>query len=132
MDISVNKLSGELPSLLSKLQMLEYLSLCQNAFDEYLHHGYSGMIFHCDLKSCNVLLDESMSVYIGDSGIAKFIVGASHRLLPPPLKPWVTLRQFAQGNHKLRPVPQRNKPEVSRPRVSGHGLSTPLEVVPSE
>ncbi|XP_031503890.1 somatic embryogenesis receptor kinase 4-like [Nymphaea colorata] len=33
------------------------------------------MILHCDLKSCNVLLDESMNAYVGDSGIAKFIVG---------------------------------------------------------
>ncbi|XP_031489586.1 uncharacterized protein LOC116257112 [Nymphaea colorata] len=33
---------------------------------------------------------------------------------------------------ELRPEHQRNKPEVSRPRVSDQGLSTPREVAPSE
>ncbi|KAF3773796.1 putative LRR receptor-like serine/threonine-protein kinase [Nymphaea thermarum] len=41
---------------------------------EYLLHGYSMTIVHCDLNPSNVLLDESMTVYIGDFGIAKILV----------------------------------------------------------
>ncbi|XP_031490479.1 GDSL esterase/lipase At1g71250-like [Nymphaea colorata] len=40
--------------------------------------------------------------------------------------------QFAHGKQELRPVAQRNKPKVSKPRVSAQGLSTPQGVVPSE
>ncbi|KAF3649003.1 putative LRR receptor-like serine/threonine-protein kinase MRH1-like [Capsicum annuum] len=40
---------------------------------EYLHRGCSSPVIHCDLKPCNVLLDEDMVTHLSDFGISKVL-----------------------------------------------------------
>jgi len=58
---------------LNLLQRVNIMVDVASALD-YLHHGQSKSVIHCDLKPSNILLDEDMVVHVGDFGIAKILV----------------------------------------------------------
>ncbi|XP_020087906.1 probable LRR receptor-like serine/threonine-protein kinase At3g47570 [Ananas comosus] len=57
------------------LSLIQRLSIAVDVASalEYLHHGGSVPIVHCDLKPSNVLLDNEMTAHLGDFGLAKFL-----------------------------------------------------------
>ncbi|XP_021800142.1 probable LRR receptor-like serine/threonine-protein kinase At3g47570, partial [Prunus avium] len=61
----------------SSLNILQRLNIMIDAASalEYLHHGYSIPIVHCDMKPSNILLDDDMVAHVADFGIAKLSGG---------------------------------------------------------
>lgn len=61
----------------SNLNILQRLNIMIDAASalEYLHHGYSTPIVHCDVKPSNVLLDGDMVAHVADFGISRLLSG---------------------------------------------------------
>ncbi|ONI01815.1 LOW QUALITY PROTEIN: hypothetical protein PRUPE_6G160800 [Prunus persica] len=61
----------------NSLNILQRLNVMIDAASalEYLHHGYSIPIVHCDMKPSNILLDDDMVAHVADFGIAKLLDG---------------------------------------------------------
>ncbi|XP_070031377.1 probable LRR receptor-like serine/threonine-protein kinase At3g47570 [Nicotiana tomentosiformis] len=69
---SLDKLLHSRDYCLNIMQRLNIMVDVASAL-EYLHHGYSVPVIHCDLKPSNVLLDNDMVGHLTDFGIAKLL-----------------------------------------------------------
>ncbi|TVT97290.1 hypothetical protein EJB05_57466, partial [Eragrostis curvula] len=57
-----------------RITLTQRLSILVDIADalEYLHHNNQRTIVHFDIKPSNILLDENMTAYVGDFGLARF------------------------------------------------------------
>jgi len=74
--------NGSLDSCLytssSDLSLIQRVNICSDIAEgmAYLHHHSPVRVIHCDLKPCNVLLNDDMTALVSDFGIAKLVMTA--------------------------------------------------------
>ncbi|XP_037425033.1 probable LRR receptor-like serine/threonine-protein kinase At3g47570 [Triticum dicoccoides] len=58
-----------------RLSLMERLSIALDVAEalEYLHHQIEPSIVHCDIKPCNILLDDDFVAHVTDFGLAKIM-----------------------------------------------------------
>ncbi|KAL7193794.1 hypothetical protein ACSBR2_025427 [Camellia fascicularis] len=83
---------------------------------EYLHHGQSVPVIHCDLKLSNVLLDEGMVAHVGDFGIAKISAENNTAIQTNTLGTFGYIAPVFKNRWHLSDLQQKEKiPVVVRP-----------------
>lgn len=65
---------------------------------EYLHHGHTFPVVHCDIKPSNVLIDEDMTARVSDFGIAKLFDEGE---VVVQTKTFATVGYAAPGNNNI-------------------------------
>lgn len=63
---------------------------------EYLHHGLSTPVLHCDLKPSNILLDDDMVAHVSDFGISKLLEQGQSKTITDTMP---TIGYIARGNY---------------------------------
>ncbi|XVF01424.1 hypothetical protein REPUB_Repub04eG0087900 [Reevesia pubescens] len=60
----------------SDLSLLQRVSICSDIAEgmAYLHHHSPDRVIHCDLKPSNVLLNDDMTAFVSDFGIARLVM----------------------------------------------------------
>nr|XP_048330744.1 receptor kinase-like protein Xa21 [Ziziphus jujuba var. spinosa] len=73
--MSMGSLEKWLHNCDNSLNMLQRLNIMIDVASalEYLHHGYSQPVVHCDIKPSNILLDADMVAHVADFGISKML-----------------------------------------------------------
>ncbi|CDP14590.1 unnamed protein product [Coffea canephora] len=75
LDMWLHKSSDEMNNSNRALSLLQRLNIAIDvAFAlDYLHNQCEIPVVHCDLKPCNVLLDDDLTAHVGDFGLARLL-----------------------------------------------------------
>ncbi|KAF6147965.1 hypothetical protein GIB67_018240 [Kingdonia uniflora] len=68
-------------SLLLDLNLITRVNICSDVAEglAYLHHHSPVQVIHCDLKPCNILLNDDMTALVSDFGIARLVMTVGDR-----------------------------------------------------